>query len=334
MLGSDMTVSICIPSSAIRCENSKNLLQATYIAYQISKLATVYKVLELIVLDAPDRSSSKIQETDSVGNHGSKKRVFAEFSAEDTKTVPDFESDKSNEAVLLGSLLQYFITPPYLVKSLFKQRERASFKHAAKLPKLTALPFMIENDKKYKEGLTIPKHTPKMSRKGRHSKPHKKLQVTRFVNIGASKPLILEGQDVPVNVRVTVDLSQKKVVSPQVAYKSSNKTASFAYTVRYSSSISSIYTELGVQGGYTETAFVEADHYHPKDKYQSLPQYYKKDSGNILLLVGNWRDFEACAADDKNLGSISDVVDCKIAMPPGVRIEDAALIALAKLSNP
>lgn len=327
-----MNVSICIPSTAIRLTNVCNLAHATTVAYQIARLASIYNITEIIILDIPLSVQQKHSTTSEVSvDIGNKKKVFHQTSFADRANERS-QTDRGHEAVLLATLLQYFVTPPYLIKSLFKPKERAQLKHAAKLPKISAfvLSSRLESGN-FREGLSIPKRTPRVSAKSKKISLQKKLQVTKFVNIGREKPLVLDGQDVPVNVRVTVDLSQRKVVSPQAAYGIQGSNISFGYSVRYAGSISSIYTELSVTGGYTETAFVEADDYFPRKNKGPLPPFARKDRGTTLMLVGKWLDFETCAARDANISSMMDVVDCEINVPKSLRVEDAAIISLAKI---
>lgn len=320
--------SICIPSTALRHCNATNLSQATNIAYQIARAASIYNVMEVIVLDIPHqvpRSKSKEQAPALQGNQ----KKF--FSSKEYEEETEQKSDKSRDAVILATLLQYFVTPPYLVKYVFKPSDRAFLKHAAKLPKITTLPFMTANTiGRFKEGLAIPKHTPKVHKKGKKLSAQKKLKVTKFVNVGSAKPLTLNEQEVPVHVRVTVDTLQKKVVSPHEAYNHGGNSLP-GYLVRYAQSISSVYTELCVTDGYTQTAIVDADNYFLKDCGQEIPMYQPKKAESLLLLIGNWQDFERNAVHDPNVSSVVDVIDSRIPVPYATRIEDAALISLTKM---
>lgn len=325
---SDLKVSICIPSSSIREQNSLNLFQATTVAYQIARLATIFHVVEVIVLDIPEpRGETKNSPTQNSTTLGNKIKFSEQSEAPSHASSSEI---RGKDSFVLATLLQFFVTPPYLVKALFKPSERKLLKHAMKLPKLTCLPIMnAGREHQFREGLSIPKRTPKSNTKGKKTKPLRKLQVTRYVNIGASKPMILD-QDVPVNVRLTVDLRAKKVVSPQIAYNCQNRL--FAYTVRYARTISSIFTELCISGGYTETVFVGADDFFQKCD-RKFPKFTKHQTASVLLLIGSWKDFELCTKGDPNISSISDLVDCELKVPSGLRIEDAAFISLTKLSE-
>lgn len=326
-----MSVSLCVPSSAIRPSNACNLAHATTVAYQIARLSAIYNVNEIVVLDIPlSNQIDAAAEATIPGPPESSKKIV--FNQPENNVSQGIMPEKGHDAVLLATLLQYFVTPPYLVRSLFKSSERLSLKHAVKLPSIrTFITNPTDASKNFKEGLTIPKKTPKLAKKSKKMGSKRKLQVTKFVNIGRERPFELKGQEVPVNARVTVDLTSGTVVSPQVAYGAAGCNSAFGYSVRYANSISAVYTELGVPGGYTETAFVEADDYFLKSPTKAIPKYNKKSAGTTLLLVGKWFDFEACAASDDNISSIMDVIDCELVVPRGVRIEDAAFIALAKL---
>lgn len=326
-----MSVSLCVPSSTIRRSNVCNLAHATTVAYQIARLSAIYHVNEIVVLDIP--LSYQINDsTQSINPGPSESSRKIVFDQRENNVCQGVMPEKGRDAVLLATLLQYFVTPPYLVRSLFKSSERLSLKHAVKLPSVrTFVTNSTDDSKNYKEGLTIPKKSPMLTKKCKKMGSKRKLQVTKFVNIGREKPFELKGQEVPVNARVTVDLTSGTVVSPQVAYGAAGCNSAFGYSVRYANSISAVYTELGVPGGYAETAFVEADDYFLKSPTKVLPKYNKKNAGTTLLLIGKWADFEACAASDDNISSIMDVIDCELVVPRGIRIEDAAFIALAKV---
>lgn len=301
--------SLCIPSSVIYDTNAYNLQQITLAAYQIAKVATIYKISEIVVLDIPQESvevtSSKIKFDDEV-------------------------AEASDISLLLATLLQFFITPPYLVKSVFKNSKfNNKFKHALKLPRLTNLPYMNDEFKDFKEGLSIPKKSPKVSKK----KLKKiKLTVTKYVNIGKSEPLKLN-HDIPINVRVTVDVKNNKIVNPAVAYGSTGDKSSIGYHVRIAKKFLAIFTECTNEKGYSSTVFVNAGDYFGKYKLEN--EYKSAADGQVLVLVGNLGQFETAFKLDKlNLSSVDNVrqmFDGELAIPSGVKVEDGALIALTKL---
>ena len=317
---SSTKVALCVPSSVISKSNARNLEQITNIAYQIAKAASVYNVSEIVVWDIP--TADEIQQ-----------KLEAEEGPAAEKLVEKEENE--NNALLLATLLQFFVTPPYLVKGVFRaSKYNKKFKYAEKLPKLSNLPFMNNNGviEDFKEGLTVPKHTPKIQKKNKKVSALKKLKVTKYVNVGQSSLLELNGTEVPVNVRVTVDVKNKKIVSPQEAYGVTGSKASFGYFVRYAKSFSSIFTELSFPSGYTESVFVQADDFFGKAKDSKLDTVDKVGKGEVLFVVSNLKDLEYSFSQEKIPGveQVTEMFDSQVKVPPGLRIEDAALVALAK----
>ncbi|KAF6069876.1 putative RNA methyltransferase family protein [Candida albicans] len=174
---SETTISICIPSTVISSKNAYNLQQITNIIYQIAKACTIYKVAEIIVFDdEPEKT---------LANPSKKSNV---------------NGDKVSPSLLVASLLQFFITPPYLVKTMFSSHLNSKFKnilpkftYAFKLPKITTLPFMQNNQvyKDFKEGMIIPRETPLMKKKNKKTKSDHKITVSKYVNIGEKEALKL-----------------------------------------------------------------------------------------------------------------------------------------------
>lgn len=345
-------IALCIPSSVISQSNARNLEQITHVAYQIAKAASVYNVSEIVVLDVP--RAEEIQEkleadankaVQLEGDKGNKKIKFnisnEEIIAETKKEDSSHEQVlvelpiNDNNALLLATLLQYFVTPPYLVKGVFQSsRFNKKFKYAEKLPKLGNLPFMNNNGvlEDFKEGLTVPKHTPKIQKKNKKVSAVKKLKVTKYVNIGQSKLLELNGVEIPVNVRVTVDVKNKKIVSPQEAYGVSGTKGSFGYFVRYAKSFSSIFTQLSFPSGYTESVFVQADDFFSRTPKSDLDTIEKVTKGDVLFVVSDLKDLEYSFSQETIPGveKVTEMFDSELKVPAGLRIEDAALVALAK----
>lgn len=345
-------IALCIPSSVISHSNARNLEQITNVAYQIAKAASVYNVSEIVVLDIPRAEEiQKKLEADAnkavqlEGDKGNKKIKFnisnEEIMAE-TKEGHSSETERlverpenENNALLLATLLQFFVTPPYLVKGVFQASKfNKKFKYAEKLPKIGNLPFMNNNGvlEDFKEGLTVPKHTPKIQKKNKKVSAVKKLKVTKYVNIGQSKLLELNGVEIPVNVRVTVDVKNRKIVSPQEAYGVTGTKGSFGYFVRYAKSFSSIFTQLSFPSGYTESVFVQADDFFSKAPKSDLENIEKVSKGEVLFVVSNLKDLEYSFSQETIPGveKVTEMFDSEIKVPAGLRIEDATLVALAK----
>lgn len=349
---SSTKVALCVPSSVISKSNARNLEQITNIAYQIAKAASVYNVSEIVVLDIPtaDEIQKKLEAeaNKAVQLEGDKGNKKIKFNISNEEIVAGAKSEEGpaaeklvekeeneNNALLLATLLQFFVTPPYLVKGVFRaSKYNKKFKYAEKLPKLSNLPFMNNNGviEDFKEGLTVPKHTPKIQKKNKKVSALKKLKVTKYVNVGQSSLLELNGTEAPVNVRVTVDVKNKKIVSPQEAYGVTGSKASFGYFVRYAKSFSSIFTELSFPSGYTESVFVQADDFFGKAKDSKLDTVDKVGKGEVLFVVSNLKDLEYSFSQEKIPGveQVTEMFDSQVKVPPGLRIEDAALVALAK----
>lgn len=344
----DFQISLCIPSSVISSSNASNLEHITHIAYQIAKAATIYNVSEIVVLDIPSKKTREEQNQhvsviNLQGDSGNKKIKFSSV-AEDKAQMETLKNsqtsnetgtgDNENNAFLLASLLQYFVTPKYLVNSVFRTNPYSKkFKYAGKLPKLSTLPFMnnngVQND--FKEGFTIAKQAPKIRKKNKKTSAVKKLRVTKYVNVGESKLLELNGPEVPTNVRVTVDIKNKKVVSPDKAYGISGCKASFGYHVRLVRTVTAVFTELSHPDGYSESVFVNADNYFADGANAQIPKKDNDWSGEILMVIGNIRDLEYIFKQESIEGveNISDMFDSELHVPSGLRIEDAALVSLA-----
>lgn len=322
-------ISICIPLTIISGKNAYNLSQKTTILNQVARAATAYNVGEIIILDIPE-----VQETVTVG-----KKTFDEVEDESKA------AEASENSLLAASLLQYFVTPPYLVKTVFANNDLdkmlVKFKHAAKLPKLSTLPFMANNNvhKHFREGIAIAKETPSVVKKGKKEKAKRKLTVTKWVNIGELEPLELNSREVPVHSRVTVDIRNKTIVSPELAYGILGNKLSFGYYTRVCKCLSQVFTELSVPEGYLGSVFVNCDDFFQKneldDDLAKVPQF-KLTEGNVLLLLGDYRDYaHALKVDLANLAGIDNVAqmfDSKLTIPLGVRIEDASWAALAKMN--
>lgn len=337
--------SICIPSSIISSSNAKNLSQITHIAYQVAKAATIYEVPEIIILNVPNEQTRK-----DISNTQANKVVKIDkkikFNEVEDEPVTEKLVDKSetngdvtilneNNYELFENLLQYFITPPYLDKAMFKNSKYLNkFKHAETLPKLSTLPFMNNNEvyKDFKEGITITKKSVG-SKKQKH-----KLNVTRYVNIGEAKPLELT-HDVPINVRVTVDLKNKKIVSPLTAYGVIGNKSSFGFYTRVAKQFNEIFTKSSAPNGYTSSMYISCDNYY-NIKPMSQESNYEAtlanpDNKQVLMVFGNPDHFKWALSQDSvmKLPDFTQVFDSFMNLPPNLRIEDAVMVSLTKACN-
>ena len=253
--------SICIPTTVI--DNCCNLEQATFTAYQIARTAVLFNVQEIVVLDL---SKDK--------KHEKKSRP--------EKCITD--------SLLLATLLQYYVTPPNLLDTTFKKKNKSYLKYAFAFPPLHQLPFMVESvEQPYKEGLSIAPDNSEKQTDG---------NLTNLVYIGRNNIITLANQNIPKTVRVTVDTQRKEVVSPGVAYKEKP----LGYHVRMASNLNE------ASEHYTKILWANSGDFHYDE---GLSRYYKAETKlpyitkirksavsntpcNILLIFGKWNHLKRC----------------------------------------
>lgn len=327
-----LNYAVCIPTSVL--DNCQNLSQKTYVVYQLARTLTLFNVAEVVVLDLKQEKQNSIIEKD------------------DTKK----EKKRMSDAMLLASLLQYFVTPPYLIKSVFKKEYLPYFKEASKLPRLSALPFMrYMEENRYREGLAI-----RMSKPDPKSK--KEFKQTKYINIGESDALELKSQLVPINVRVTVDIIDKKVVAPEEAYGDYvGPKASYGYHVRIAKSFADLFMGPSFPSGYTQTVWCNSgDYYYDESTkkhnkvevhiprlskiIRSGPQNPEKpeDVPALLLVLGKWDHINKSFQNSKDQFEGSEhayqFFDGQIELPGSVpqgniTIPDSCTIAMTLLSS-
>ncbi|KAG7894521.1 hypothetical protein KL905_002622 [Ogataea polymorpha] len=307
------SITLCIPSSCISRRSCKNLEQATFTAYQIARAACTYNVGEIVILDVPE----------TIEAEESNKIKFEEkgISASDSSRI-------------LAALLQFFTTPSYLVKTVFQASVIEYFKIAKKLPKISTLPYMQNAAaSSFREGISIPKKSVvKKTAEGKVLKK-KKPTTTKFVNIGDRKMLELE-EEIPINTRVTVNMKTKRVVSPDDAYGKAGALRTFGYHVRVATKLSSVFTEPGYTEGYDRCIYVSSgDYFSNEQPATELPSYQKETDKRLLLVVAKWNDINK-AFKSETIEGVSEpkqMMDCRLEIPLGTRIEDGVLISLAML---
>lgn len=296
-------ISVCIPSSVL--DHCYNLSQITQCVYQMARALCIYNVVEVVILDIVEDEEPEVQ-------IGSKRK----FSFEETKLKLI-----SEKTMLIASLFQYFITPPYLVNQSFNLKQINLFKKAKLLPKIPNLPFMLNSSNEYKEGLSVPSKNKKTT--------------TRYINIGQLKQIKID-QDIPVNVRVTVNTKTAKIVSLKEAYGVSAAQGGFGYLVRVSQSFSDVFTKSGVSNGYTKTVYCSSGEFFKNQLNKdtvTLPEP-KLENDKVLLIVGEYNKFQHQFKKDdslKELDSFKQMCDFQLNIVKGCRIEDAVLVALTKL---
>lgn len=362
--------SLCIPTSIL--DNCSNLEQITHTVYQIAKSATIFNAAEIVILDLGERKSARKSTLDNQNDHKQATQIkirFDEVAEKQSGSSAASERQKEQKkklspAMLIASLLQYFVTPPYLVNSVFKKSYLECFQVAAKLPRLSALPFMrhLKDDHgRYREGLAIRMHKPGTNKKDSKRKPYEQ---TKYVNVGKGENLELRGQLVPANVRVTVDVIERKVVSPEEAYGDFvGAKTSFGYHVRVAKSFADVFTACPAPQGYTQTVWVNSgDYYFNPDlkktikidsKIPHIQKIIKPTSeedidvndttpANLLVMFGRWNhisdsfkqsreQFEGC---EGAFQFFDGQLDLPGSSPLGnICIEDSCMIALATLAN-
>ncbi|AJR77362.1 hypothetical protein H749_YJM195G00551 [Saccharomyces cerevisiae YJM195] len=298
--------SICIPTTVI--DNCNNLEQVTFTAYQIARTAVLFNVQEIIVLD---QSKDK--------KHEKKSRS--------KETISD--------CLLLATLLQYFVTPPNLLDTTFKKKNKLYLKCASTFPPLNQLPFMNASaEQHYKEGLSITRD----SSKGKSDDA-----LTNLVYIGKNQIITLSNQNIPNTARVTVDTERKEVVSPIDAYKGKP----LGYHVRMASTLNE------VSEGYTKIVWVNSGDFHYDEE---LSKYHKVETKlpyiaklkksstsekpcNILLIFGKWGHLKRCfRRSDLESSSLHHYFSGQLQFPASVPqgnipIQDSLPIALTMFQH-
>lgn len=288
-------------------------------AHQIARTAVQFGVSEIIVYDTakPSREESApvvvAQELEKP-----KKIVFGEDSSDEPqpstedKSTPitnDDDAELSDQDKLVG-LLEYFVTPSYLRKSLFGDRTHFFDSIAKKLPKLPGLDLLNHENSRYFIGLSVNRKVRKSktrtitSSNGRKRKRKTKVTgsaeendpgLTGYVNIGEKKVLKLAGKvKVPVHSIVVIDKETKAVVSPEDAFGNDKKleqlqkkgietsdthwtTVGFGYKVRKVENFGQVFTECPYSGGYRYTAFAPCAEF--------LEQQNKATGANEIALI-------------------------------------------------
>ena len=234
--------SICIGTSII--SNCNNLEQITNVLYQVAKSCLIYNVNELVIL-----------------NDNLEEKPFKES-----------QGKKANKSVIMSTILQYFITPEYLIKSTFKKEYTNLLKYCMKLPKISTLPFNklinqgdIEVKKDmlnmYREGISVTMKHPNQNKSG------KKYEQTKYIQIGESELLELSNQLIPTNVRVTVNKKTREIVTPEEAYGVNNLNIhkdNIGYTIRIVDSIENLYLGCTKKEGYDQSIFINCGDIHSK----------------------------------------------------------------------
>ncbi|CEP64016.1 RNA methyltransferase LALA0_S10e00320g [Lachancea lanzarotensis] len=333
----NVNYSLCIPVSII--DNCKNLEQITHVIYQVAKSAVLFNAGEIVILDL---GREKKKDT----NQGTSKHL--------------------SPALLIASLLQFFVTPPYLVKTVFKKDYQQCLQIASGLPRISALPFMRyskDDEGRYREGLAVTMDKPGL-RSSKLGSKKKAYDQTKYINVGKSEMIELRGQLVPANVRVTVDIVERKVVSPTEAYGDFvGAQASFGYHVRVAQNFGDIFTKSAFPEGYTQTVWVNSgDYYFDPDTSKNvklgakIPRIEKilkpsaediasgeaEKPANLMVVFGKWdhlsQSFKQSSDMFEQCDGAHQFFDGQLELPGAVPeanipIHDSCMISLTLLSN-
>lgn len=286
--------------------------------------------------------------------------------------VPHVAELVVSDADRLAGFLNYFITPSYLRKSLFDDlKPYASAKKLPKLPNTPFLSHTSSTDR-YLMGLSVAgKKVEKKSHKSSKRKSKKK-ETTSFVNIGESVYLELgNGAKVPVNSRIIVDTKNKTVVTVAEAYGGLAAAAAnenieteepawtsipLGYNVRVVKNFGDVFTESPFPDGYRYTAWVPCSEFLvststaeateqalktvsliSEDSFLKKGITEEEDQVPLLLVFGKWKELAATIlSDNENFGDLTEptsLFDGRVRVSRATRVEDAVLVALAKIDG-
>lgn len=246
----------------------------------------------------------------------------------------------SENAILIASLFQYFITPPYLVHATFQGVElpHNAFAKCKRYPSIPNLPAFQSAD--FKEAISIDKKPsnwvkshPEFQAKsstGRVKPLPKQAKLTKLVQIGREQCLELK-EDVELNKRLTVNVKTGEISKPNEAYGTKNVFNVYGYEVRLANKLIDVWTETKVPDGYSSSGFVSGGEFHGIQNSKLLKKSTSGDSVNLLLVCGQWSKFEklfaGCELEDAQL---NDLFDFQLDIPSQMRIEDSVVVALAR----
>lgn len=322
--------SICVGTSMI--SNCKNLEQITNVLYQVAKACLIYHVNELVILN------------------------------DNLEEKPYSGEKRTSKSVIMSTILQYFITPEYLVKSTFKKKYMPLLKYCSKLPKISTLPFNklinqgdveVKKDmlNKYREGISVTMKHP-------NKKASSKYEQTKYIQIGEAELLELSNQLIPTNVRVTVNKQTREIVTPEEAYGKDNlniHSDNIGYTIRTVDSIENLYLGCIKKEGYDQSLLINCGDIHSKSfQNQMLRNNLEKvtrgedplrkgikvkdaENPTQVLMVFNSvynldnlfkvRDVNL----QKQIGNVLEIFDKEVPLSSHViNTEDAVLISLTK----
>lgn len=246
----------------------------------------------------------------------------------------------SQSAIVIASLLQFFITPPYLINETFKGVDLPNnvFSKAKKYQSIPNLPAFKSD--KFKEGLSITKKPSNWSKlhpefqaksaSGRVKPLPKGAKVTKYVQIGREQCIELK-EDVELNKRLTIDLENACIIDSNTAYEKTNVLGVYGYEVRLANKLIDVWTDTKIPGGYTSSGFIPGGEFH--NSIESGLSNFQNQKGSLLVVIGQWGKFELllneCGLDNVKLG---ELFDFKVDVPNQMRIEDSLMVGLGRVT--
>lgn len=268
--------SICINAETL-CRHNKGLEQLTYALHQISRNACQYEVKEIVILGNDKVEESKI--------------------------------------LTICAILQYFITPKYLVKEVFRNSinklPNKVFKKCYKMPIIGKLKDYLQGTKDNREGISIIKNIKRRKRDdGKVIKLNKNEKSTKFIQIGEKEMIeINEDNGIPLGVRVSINIKDKKIVNGEDIW------GYVGYNIRIAKDYTSIFTEAGGDG-YEKGILVKVG-INGNDKPRS--DLSKSTGSRIIYCFG---------CNGKEMEELCD----EIVVGYGNRVEDAIVSVLSVIT--
>ncbi|XP_006024397.1 putative methyltransferase C9orf114 homolog isoform X1 [Alligator sinensis] len=295
--GRHYTISVALPGSILN--NAQSPALRTYLAGQIARACTIFRVDEIVVFDEEEEGSRSVEgEFHGIGKKG-------------------------QACVQLARILQYLECPQYLRKSFFPKHQDLQF--AGLLNPLDSPHHLrIDEESEYREGVVVDQPT----------KPGK----GSFVDCGMRKRVQIDKQLEP-GLRVTVQLDQHhspdcKTRKGTVVSSHHPRTVSglyWGYSVRLASCLSAVFAECPFKEGYDLSVGTS-------EKGTCVDQAVLPSFRHALIVFGGLQGLEVGVDADPNLevNDPSVLFDFYLNTCPSqgsrtIRTEEAILISLSTL---
>ncbi|XP_076353887.1 28S rRNA (uridine-N(3))-methyltransferase [Tachypleus tridentatus] len=297
-LGRDYTVSIALPGSIL--DNAQSPELRTYLAGQIARAATIFRVDEVIIFD-------------EIGMEKLEKSTEGEFTGVKKKGQANLQ---------MARIIQYLECPQYLRKHIFPLHPDLQF--AGLLNPLDSPHHLRTEDKcPFREGIVI--NRPVKEGKG------------SFVYVGQKKDVQVDKLIKP-GVRVTVkmelnEMNSKRPKGLAVAPSTPRVEGGlyWGYAVRLAGSLGAVFTECPYKEGYDLTLGTS-------ERGTSVDEVNLSPFKHMLVVFGGLKGLEACLDSDESL-DIDDpkflfshyLNTCPNQGSQTIRTEEAILISLAAI---